>query len=573
MKNVQYFLDKVKVWSGVFLFFYAATHLLNHAFGMISVDAMEQARLVFVAFWRSPPLNYATVVALLVHGGLAIAKTVRRKSFRGLSRNEWVQLVIGLIGPVGLIGHIMATKVAHEAYGVDDTYSYYLLTGGQAGLIQGIVAVILVWWHGVIGVDGVLSTKRWYPAWRSRLQVAAYSIPLAAIAGAVSASHQVLLRAELDPSFAPRALRDVLANGRSLSEWEAMLSSTSERLALAYLLVITGLLAVRFGLLWNRRRRHQVSVQYPDGSAVNIARGTSVLEASLMGRIPHAHLCGGRGRCSTCRVRIYEGRDALSPPGPLEQRVLRQIGAAENIRLACQTFPQADCRVYPILPSDTNVKNFADRRFLQGSDRKVAILFADLRGFTSFAEHRLPFDVVFVLNQYFQAVGRSIETRGGYLDKFIGDGAMALFGLDVPLKTACRQALEAAWEMGRELEHLNRRLAAELPQPLQIGIGLHCGDAIVAKMGYKHTNHLTAIGDAVNTAARLEALTKDFGAQLVVSAEVAERAGFDLASFASTDVMIRGKTATLRAHVVPLVDQLPVQGLPEKARQPQMASV
>lgn len=220
----------------------------------------------------------------------------------------------------------------------------------------------------------------------------------------------------------------------------------------------------------------------------------------------------------------------------------------------------------PILPAETQLQNYADSRFLHGADRKIAILFADLRGFTSFSEDRLPFDVVSVLNQYFQAVGKAIEARGGYLDKFIGDGAMALFGVDSDLRTGCRQAIEAAWEMGRELDRLNARLAAELDQPLRIGIGLHCGDAIVGRMGYKHTSHLTAIGDAVNTASRLEALTKDYEAQLLISEDVAGNAEMDLKDFRSVQVAIRGKSAGLYAFVVPKVDDLPVAALPAAAR-------
>lgn len=277
-----------------------------------------------------------------------------------------------------------------------------------------------------------------------------------------------------------------------------------------------------------------------------------------MAGVPHAQVCGGRGRCSTCRVRVYEGADALPAPELLEKRVLRRIGAADNVRLACQTRPQADCRVLPILPADTRLHSYADSRFLHGADRKIAILFADLRGFTAFAEDRLPFDVVFVLNQYFQAVGTAIETRGGYLDKFIGDGAMALFGVDTDLRTACRQAIEATWEMGRELDQLNARLAAELNEPLRIGIGLHCGDAIVGRMGYKHTSQLTAIGDAVNTAARLEALTKEHGAQLLISEDVAGNAELELDRFDSVQVSIRGKAQGLYAFVVPRVRDLPV---------------
>lgn len=562
MKNAGILFSRVRIGSGIVLFLYAATHLLNHALGLVSLEVLEYARRLFVGFWRSAPLNWVVVSALGLHAILAIAKTANRKSFRGLSGKEWAQIVLGFLAPVYLVVHLLFTRVIHEVTGVDDTYSFYLLGGGVPSIVSGSVFSVLLWTHGVIGIDAALMTKRWYLPWRERLKAAALLLPVLAIAGTVSAFHQVSVRAQWDPAFRPATLPNVLPNGQTFAEADAWLRALADQLGLVYLVTLIVLFTVRAAALWLRRRRHAVSVVYPDGSEVNIAPGTSVLEASLMGRIPHAHLCGGRGRCSTCRVRIYEGIEALAPPDAQEHRVLRQIGAAENVRLACQTFPQADCRVMPLLPSETSLRNFADQRFLQGSDRKIAILFADLRGFTSFAENRLPFDVVFVLNQYFQAVGRSVEVRGGYLDKFIGDGAMALFGTDTNIKIACRQAIEAAWEMGRELARLNARLAAELAQPLKIGIGLHCGDAIVAKMGYKHTSHLTAIGDAVNTASRLESLTKEFGAQLLVSEEVAGYAGIDLSAFESTEVSIRGKRTSLRAFIVPSVDSLPVSETP-----------
>ena len=346
--TLSYFSEKLKIWSGYVLFTYVATHLLNHAFGLFSLEVMEAARRVFVGFWRSPPLNYVVVTTLVVHALVAIAKTAKRKSFGGLSTKEWTQIGIGLFAPVMLIGHIMFTKVVHQVYGVDDTYGFYLLTGGYEVLFGGILTMIMLWTHGVIGLDGVLSTKPWYPAWRQRLTIPAFLLPSLAVAGAISATHQVVLRAQLDPGFTARVYERLLARGFSVAVWKDAVSDQAKMYSLVYVGLLFLTFGVRYALLRWRRRRNLVSVQYPDGSEVHISPGTSVLEASLMGRIPHAHLCGGRGRCSTCRVRVYEGRDRLAPPAPVEQRVLRQIGAAENIRLACQTYPRSDCRVYPI---------------------------------------------------------------------------------------------------------------------------------------------------------------------------------------------------------------------------------
>src|SRR6202022_2256019 len=146
----------------------------------------------------------------------------------------------------------------------------------------------------------------------------------------------------------------------------------------------------------------------------------------------------------------------------------------------------------------------------QGSEREIAILFVDIRGFTALSEGRLPYDVVFVLNRYFAAIGLAVEAAGGRLDKFIGDGVMALFGIERGAQAGCWEALAAARLMSVRLPELNASLRAELDRPLRIGIAVHCGPPIVGEMGYGNTAAITAIGDAVNTASRLGRLTRNF---------------------------------------------------------------
>jgi adenylate cyclase len=187
------------------------------------------------------------------------------------------------------------------------------------------------------------------------------------------------------------------------------------------------------------------------------------------------------------------------------------------------------------------------------------VLFADLRAFTRLSEGRLPYDVVFVLNQYFRATGEAIEAQGGRVDKFIGDGIMALFGLDQAPQAACRQALAAARAMGFALEQLNAELAHDLPEPLRIGIGLHVGPAILGDMGYGRASSLTAVGDTVNVAARLETLAKEFEVQLVASTRLAERAGIELGGFEERRIEIRGRRRPLRVRLVPDARALPVE--------------
>jgi adenylate cyclase len=300
---------------------------------------------------------------------------------------------------------------------------------------------------------------------------------------------------------------------------------------------------------------------YPSGRVVQIVRGVSVLEASRIGGIPHASVCGGRGRCSTCRVRVRGEIHSVDPPSANELRVLRRIGARPNIRLACMLRPRGAVEVTPLLPP---LAVAADGRrrvdFVQGSEREIAILFADIRGFTALSEGRLPYDVVFVLNRYFAAMGRAVEAAGGRVDKFIGDGVMALFGIESSPQAGCREALAAAGLMAQRLSELNLSLRDELDQALRIGIGIHCGPVIVGEMGYGNAVAITAIGDAVNTASRLESLTKTYDCELVVSEETVSRAGLDLAAFPRHEIEIRGKRDMLAVRTLERATDLPLDG-------------
>jgi adenylate cyclase len=185
-----------------------------------------------------------------------------------------------------------------------------------------------------------------------------------------------------------------------------------------------------------------------------------------------------------------------------------------------------------------------------GRERKVAVLFADIRGFTRIAENKLPYDVVFLLNRYFEAVGSAVAEAGGIANQCAGDGVMALFGVNTNLEIACRQALLASTTMIRSVEELSRELAGELQAPLRIGIGIHAGSVVVGEMGYGGTHYLTAVGDTVNTASRLEALTKQYACELVVSELVIERAGLGHVNFPRHEIAVRNREATLAIVVV-----------------------
>ncbi len=550
-------LRRLRLISGLTLFFYVLTHLLNTALGVISFAALEAGREVFVAFWRGLLPTVLLYTALLVHLSLAYYAIFRRERLAMPPLDALRYLFGVLIIPLAAL-HILGTRLVHEIYGVDDSYLYIVAVQWGFNLrdaLQQTLLVLVVWTHGCIGLHLWLRLKRWYPRFAPYGLACAVLLPTLALAGYLAAGRELLRRVAENPDYIAQIL--VLSNAPSTAERDDVLALRDAVVIGFFALLALTLVARGLWRLW-QHRQGMVRLSYPGGRSIGVRKGVTILEASRSARVPHASVCGGRGRCSTCRVRVGRGGAALPAPGPEERRVLARIGAAPNVRLACQTEVFADCEVTPLLPAAASPALAQPRAgYLQGDERDIAILFADLRGFTSLSEDRLPYDVVFVLNRYFTAMGTAVEEAGGRIDKFIGDGVMALFGIERGVEVGSRNALEAARRMAEHLEELNRSLAADLPEPLRIGIGLHSGPVIVGEMGYGRATSLTAIGDAVNTASRLEALTKNYEAQLIISAPLAAHAGIDLAAFPHQEIDVRGRSQPLEIHVLKSALDLP----------------
>ena len=163
---------------------------------------------------------------------------------------------------------------------------------------------------------------------------------------------------------------------------------------------------------------------------------------------------------------------------------------------------------------------------LGGTRKNVCVLFSDIRNFTTYCEDKSPEDVVSLLNEYFTAMTSAVHKHGGTVDKFIGDGLMAFFGAPQPLECAERNALESAQDMLVNLHQLNERLATRGIAPIRIGIGLNSGDVVIGHVGSTTRHEYTAVGDVVNTASRIEGLTKELKYPILCSAQVAESVNF-----------------------------------------------
>ena len=537
---------QLRLYSGLILFAYVVGHLTSHIFGIVSLEAMNATLAYAAIVWWNPVGQVALFGALFVHLACALQAIYQRDSLR-MRRWELIQLILGLLIPLQLTGHIIGTRIVYLLYGVASDYTYVLTLFWVAFPVLGVLQALLLvvaWVHGCIGIYAWLMAKPWFTRMGTSLLVVAGVLPALSMAGYVSAGIQV--RGMLPDAESLEAMFRTKKLTPEAMEFGATMPST---VLGVYVLLVGGAFAARAIRL--ARRSDKVRITYPDGRSVIKPTGATVLGTSRAHNIPHASVCGGRGRCSTCRVLVGDGAEALEPPQPDEERVLKRVGAPPNVRLACQLVPTSDLQVTPLLPvSATMADGFAKADYASGQERDIAILFADLRGFTTLTEQKLPFDVVFMLNRYFAVMGEAIERAGGQLDKFIGDGVMALFGVETGADEGCRRALIAAAGMTEALDQLNKSLANDLLNPLRMGIGIHIGPSIVGEMGYGRVKGLTAVGDAVNTASRLEAMTKEFGAQLVISAEVARRAGIETDDFEARDTEIRGRRESLQILVM-----------------------
>jgi len=536
-------LRNLRLGSGLVLMAFVVLHLANLALNLISLEAAESGRGLFLALWRSLPGTVLLYCSLLVHVALTLTALYRRRTLV-MPLREWAQFVLGLAIPLLLVEHVVGTRVIHELYGTRDTYHlivWSLWVGAPAVGARQAVATVVVWLHGCLGLYFWLRYRGWYSRAAPWLLIAAVLIPVLALLGFAHAGQLVATMKPPSPGIDATLFAEA--------------APTKERidrgLYAGFAAVVAAVLAARVAR--NRiERRNLIAVSYPSGQTVRVPKGYSVLDASRLGSIPHYAVCGGRGRCSTCRIRVIEGLENQPPPGPIEAATLKRIATGDNVRLACQLKPSNALKVAPLLLPATGgstpaLGSTAD----PGREKVLAVMFCDMRGFTAFSDRRLPYDVVFLLNRYFALIGRAVEKSGGRLDKFIGDGALAIFGLETSPGEACRQAVAAARSVVKDVRGLSDELSDEIQGQLRLAIGIHVGQAIVGTMGYGAAMGLTAVGDTVNIGSRLEAAAKELDAEIVISEAAVRLSGLDFSAFELSEITIRGRARPLRVRIVP----------------------
>lgn len=537
-------MRRLRLITGLVIAAFVVGHFTNHALGVVSVEAMNGMRAGLASWWRSLPGTVLLYGSLVTHFALALVSLYRRSTLR-MPAWEAGQLLLGLAIPPLLIAHVVGTRLTWELLGhyIDYERIVGLLWSDSIAAGRQSLLLLIVWTHLCFGMHYWLRIKAWYPAVQPVAFAAALLIPAVALAGFAAAGASLWPAIETVGGMQKYNLE--LAGMTDAQR--ARLAAWREGLTWGFWLLLGATLLAR----WLRARIGATyQVRHASGRVLTAPVGRSILEAIRDAGIPHASVCGGRARCTTCRVRIGDGLAALPPPRPAEAKALARIEAAPNVRLACQTRPRESVTVTPLLPAGADAALARRPGSPQGREQRIVAMFVDLRESTQLAEGRLPYDVVFVMNQFFAEMYQALRASNGYYAQFRGDGLLALYGLQSELAQACREALAGAAEMQRRMDRLNASLAADLAQPLRIGIGVHAGVAIVGTMGPPDASIHSAIGDNINIAARLEGMTKAYRCTLVVSEETLRTAGIDPRGAPLHRVRVRGRTERLNVYAV-----------------------
>jgi adenylate cyclase len=541
---------QIRLACGLVLFAYLISHFLNHALGNISMAALAAGLRYHLLFWRFPPVAIVFYGAALVHSGLGIWALYQRRQFHWRAI-EPLQLVLGLSIPALIIAHIVGARLgqslfAQEKFYPQELYSFWVARPYRVWLMSAVL--VIAWVHGSIGLYFWLRMKAFFKPAAPFLLAAAVLVPTLALLGFYQGGRSVVV----DSNNADWQTSNLGERQVGTPAQQKTLDDIADDLLIGYLALIGLVLLAKGGRAMYERRGGMISLSYGNGRTVRVPKGLSVLEASLRNNVPHASVCGGRARCSTCRIRIVGDHGKLPEPSVREAFVLNRVGTADpSIRLACQLRPTENLSFFQLfIPQMMSANADASHPQRIGQERYLVSMFVDMRGSTKLAEQRLPFDTVFIINRFLSAVSQAVIDCGGRPNQFVGDGELALFGLHSSPQIACRQALKAAAMIAANIEELNQFLSHDLHEPIRFGIGIHGGEVIIGDIGYRDHMVFTALGDAVNVAARLQDMTKSLACEAILSEEVRITAGVAADSLPEQEVTIRGRSGPMIVRTV-----------------------
>jgi len=386
-------------------------HLLNLCLGVISIPAMESMRWGMSRIWDNRLGVVVLMGALTIHVGLAFYWVYERTHFR-LPVHEWIRLILGFLIPLLAAGHFIGGFITSRVLDIDISYPFVLsvlYSNGWPFILRQTLLVLTVWAHMSMGIHLWLRLKPWYPKAQKVLWPLALMVPVMSLTGYARATLDTTERLA-QPGYATQLFAERRA---AAVEVDAYLNDLEAQTFIGFLFLLVLMLIARQIRRAYRNRHGTVTVTYPSGDKVTIPLGFSILDASRIGRIPHAGVCGGRGRCSTCRVRVGDGLADLPAAAAGEAAVLARVEAAPDVRLACQTRPRRNLNVTPLLPPTAGVLQALRPGGVTGHEKRVVVMFIDIRGSTRLGERNLPYDVVFILNEFFAEMSSALRATGG----------------------------------------------------------------------------------------------------------------------------------------------------------------
>jgi adenylate cyclase len=532
-------IRKVRLYTGLTLFTYITAHLLNHSLGNFSLALAEEGLLIHKFVWQSVIGTTVLYGAFILHFLLGLYALYERRMAHW-SFSELAQLLLGLAVPPLLATHLAGTRIAFAAYGIDKGYAQVLysfwVSSPYIWIIQQAL-VIVAWTHGCIGIWFWFRLQPWFARVRSALLCVTVLLPVLALLGFLQSGREVVALAR-DPAWRAVALSPGRTGVGAQNLWLANLRDNFLIFDGGAIILVLLARSLRASL---EQRRRRFTVSYPDGRRQTVPIGFSVLEASRLADIPHAGICGGRGRCTLCRVRVIGTHD-LAPPSTMEIRLLRRLGAdTATIRQACQIRPSTDISVVPLVPA-AEQESLMRRRHATAipQERFMVFVFVDMRESTQLVTTRPPYDAMFILGRFVNAVSEAAVEAGGQAAEFRGDAVVAEFGQQSDARTACRQAVASLPLIARNLGRLSDMLRDDLRGPLRFGIGVDGSSTVSGEIGFGDRTTVTAFGDALSVAARLQDLTKELACEALVSDEVMRLGEIDTADFPPYTAALRG---------------------------------
>ena len=542
---------KSRLISGLILFAYISAHLTNHALGLVSLETAEAGLRVTVAFWHTWVGTSLLYGAATTHILLAFWAIYERRTFR-LPPAELLRIALGLWLPVLLINHVAGTRLAYELFDSASDYSR-VVTNMWVADAQGRQLGLLApgWLHGCLGLHFAFNRFPVYRQLRYPLFAVALLVPVLSALGFVTLGRELI-----NSPISAAAAYDYLSPSHA-AERAAIENWRDGCLAVYFAFIGTIFVARTIRNQVEKGRKRLVPISYP-ARTVSVPRGWTVLEASRAFHIPHASMCGGQARCSTCRIRVTSGESFCPPPREPELATLEKIGATRDIRLACQLRPQGGISVVPLV--DTDQVNYRPLTPQRSTEREIICLYCDLLDRSALTKTELAQDLYYTFTRHIETVGNAIRSAGGTLSYIEIGSICGLFGLRSGPKKAAEQALTASILIENALADLRRSLGDDHPANLNVAVSVHAGPAVVGEISSPEGPRVIALGPAiegVNKLRKIPAQTKFEGKSFALSSAVFQAAGIDAADlgdavFDENDALVVGSLDCLRS-VLPVV--------------------